>query len=333
LIGRSPAFVDTMEMVGRVVSTNLPVLITGESGTGKEVVARTIHNRSRRAAGSFVAINCGALSAELIESELFGHVRGAFTGADRERVGLWEEAQGGTIFLDEITETSPTFQVKLLRALQEHEVRRVGANKSVKVDARVIAATNRDVEREVSEGRFRQDLHFRLNAVTIHLPALRERRGDIMLLAKRFAKRFGQPEAHPVSFLSETVRLLESYHWPGNVRELEHTVMRAVALCDHTIRPEDLSGRIRKAANVGPKEDTKSDAEENRILTIDDWCSLNELEGKYLARTLEHTHGNKLAAARLLKVDRKTLNRMIIRHQVSVQARVVSRRCFQNEPR
>lgn len=327
LVGSSPNFVTTMKMVGRIAATNLPVLITGESGTGKEVVARAIHLRSQRAARSFVAINCGALSAELIESELFGHVRGSFTGADRERVGLWEEANGGTIFLDEITETSVSFQVKLLRALQEGEVRRVGSNRPVRVDARVVAATNRDVEREVAEGRFRQDLHFRLNVVTIHLPPLRERREDIMPLAKRFAVRYKLPESPPVSFLGETVRLLESYHWPGNVRELEHTVMRAVALCDHTIRPEDLPERIRRPAQASQdtNNEVTSGAGENCILAIDDWWSLDELEGRYVARALEHTGGNKLAAARLLNVNRKTLDRMIKRRQVNVQTHARAR--------
>src|SRR5437879_2098732 len=173
-----------MKLVGRVASTNIPVLITGESGTGKEIVARAIHRRSPRGDAPFVEVNCGALPAELIESELFGHVRGSFTGATMDRRGLWQEADHGTVFLDEITETSLAFQVKLLRALQEGEIRRVGSNQTQRVDVRVIAATNRDAEAEVRQGRFRQDLLFRLNAVTIHLPALRERRDDIRVLAR-----------------------------------------------------------------------------------------------------------------------------------------------------
>src|SRR4029077_1850790 len=175
LIGKSPKFVNCMKMVGRVSPTDLPILISGESGTGKEVVAKAIHQRSNRKSGAFVTVNCAAIPVELIESELFGHAKGSFTGADRERAGLWEEADGGTIFLDEITETSPMFQVKLLRVLQESEIRRVGSNRTIKVNVRVIAATNRDIEIEVNEGRFRQDLMYRLNAVTIHLPPLRER--------------------------------------------------------------------------------------------------------------------------------------------------------------
>ena len=176
LIGTAPKFVECLKMVGRVAGTNLPVLITGESGTGKEVVARAIHLRSKRSTFRFVTVNCGAIPTELIESELFGHAKGSFTGADRERMGLWEEATGGTLFLDEITETNPLFQVKLLRALQEGEFRRVGSNRTVMVDVRVIAASNRDIENEVENGRFRQDLMYRLNAVTILLPPLRERK-------------------------------------------------------------------------------------------------------------------------------------------------------------
>lgn len=189
LIGKSQKFVECLKMVGRVAPTSLPVLITGESGTGKEIVASAIHRRSKRAEGPFVTVNCGAIPMELIESELFGHVKGSFTGAASDRMGLWEEAAGGTLFLDEITETPPQFQVKLLRALQESEVRRVGSNRTVRVDARVIGATNRDIEHEVAQGRFRQDLMYRLNAVTIELPPLRERGEDIPLLAAHFAQK------------------------------------------------------------------------------------------------------------------------------------------------
>src|ERR687889_1078570 len=247
LVGASTAFVEVMKLVGRVASTSLPVLITGESGTGKELVARAIHRRSQRASRTFVAVNCGAIPSELIESELFGHVRGAFTGAERDRRGLLQEADGGTILLDEITETTPAFQVKLLRALQEGEIRRVGSNHTIRVEARVIAATNRDVEQEVREGRFRQDLFYRLNAVTLHLPPLRERPEDIMPLARYFAGRTC-PGGAPVSFSRDAVRALVSYDWPGNIRQLENPVIRAVALCDRLVRPEDLPERVREAA-------------------------------------------------------------------------------------
>src|SRR5437879_4208087 len=189
LVGRSHAFIEVMKQVGRVAATNLPVFLTGESGTGKELVASTLHRRSGRADKTFVAVNCGAIPAELIESELFGHVKGSFTGADRDRRGLWEEANQGTVFLDEITETSLSFQVKLLRVLQEGEIRRVGSNQTQRVNVRIIAASNRDVEGEVKAGRFREDLFYRLNTVAIILPPLRERREDIPPLAQSFAER------------------------------------------------------------------------------------------------------------------------------------------------
>ena len=225
LIGRSQAFIEVMKQVGRVAATNLPVLLTGESGTGKELIAAAIHRRSGRADKPFVAVNCGAIPAELIESELFGHTKGSFTGADRDRRGLWEEADGGTVFLDEITETTPAFQVKLLRVIQEGEIRRVGSNQTRKVDVRIVAASNRNVEEEVSAGRFRNDLFYRLNAVSIVLPPLRERREDIPPLAQSFARRI-YSLSPSVTFSTEAVELLERYHWPGNIRELENAVVR-----------------------------------------------------------------------------------------------------------
>jgi two-component system, NtrC family, response regulator AtoC len=322
LVGVSSGFVGVMKMVGRVAATSLPVLITGESGTGKEVVARAIHCRSPRAEGPFVAVNCGAVPSELIESELFGHVRGSFTGAERDRRGLLQEADGGTILLDEITETTPAFQVKLLRALQEGEIRRVGSNHTIRVAVRVIAATNRDVEREMKEGRFRQDLFYRLNAVTLHLPPLRERREDIMPLARHFAER-ACPTGGPVSFARDAARALISYNWPGNIRELENAVIRAVALCDRLVRPEDLPDRVREAAAARDAElataahaDSDAPADAAPVATTEEepLLSLSELEGRHISRALRHTGGNKQAAARLLGIDRTTLQRMIKRH-------------------
>ena len=311
LVGRSPAFVEVMKLVGRVAATDLPVLITGESGTGKEVVADRIHRHSRRAGRPFVAVNCGALPAELIESELFGHVRGSFTGAERDRVGLFEEATGGTIFLDEITETPPAFQVKLLRALQKGEVRRVGSNQVMSVDVRVVAASNRDVEEEVRRGRFRQDLLYRLNTVAIHLPPLRERREDILPLARHFAASLRAPGDPPLSFTREAAYLLETYPWPGNVRELENVVARAATLCDQAVRPEDLPAHVRQHAaalhGADPAHPCAGDEE---------WPSLSEVEGRYVARVLAHTGGNKQLASRMLGVDPKTLDRMIKRHKL-----------------
>jgi two-component system response regulator AtoC len=315
LIGRSAAFLKVMKMVGRLAATNLPVLITGESGTGKEVVARAIHLRSARAAKSFVAVNCGAVSENLLESELFGHMRGSFTGADRDRAGLWEEADGGTVLLDEITETTQAFQVKLLRALQEGEIRRVGSNRLIHVDVRVIAAANRDPEAEVQQGRFRQDLLYRLNAVCLHLPPLRERGEDILPLARHFARHVRPSGRASLHFSREATHLLEAYPWPGNIRELENAVERAAALCDHTIRPVDLPERIRDYRHTpicAPAPQTEMDS----LVSEQEWPTLAKVEGRFVARVLAHTGGNKQAAARLLDVDRKTLQRMIKRHNL-----------------
>jgi two-component system response regulator AtoC len=319
LVGSSAAFVGVMKLVGRIAATNLPVLITGESGTGKEVVAKAIHQRSRRAGRAFVAVNCGALPAELIESELFGHTKGSFTGADRDRSGLFEEADGGTVFLDEITETTPAFQVKLLRALQEGEIRRVGSNRTTHVDVRVIAATNRDPEAQVEEGRFRQDLLYRLNAVSLHLPPLRERREDIAPLIKHFSKIARLAGAPALTFAPEVMSLFETYDWPGNIRELENAVVRAVALCDQIVRAEDLPERIRKSgAPAGsPQVETPVVEEAANVVAAEEFPKLAEIEGRYVARVLAHTRGNKQAASRLLGVDRKTLERMIKRHNIT----------------
>jgi len=315
LVGRSQAFIEVMKQVGRVANTNLPVLLTGESGTGKELVASAIHHRSGRSDQPFVAVNCGAIPADLIEAELFGHVRGSFTGADRDRRGLWEEADGGTVFLDEITETTSSFQVKLLRALQMGEIRRVGSNQTQKVNVRVIAASNRNVEQEVTAGRFRNDLFYRLNAVSIVLPPLRDRREDIPPLAQTFADRV-YSLSPSVKFSSEALALLERYNWPGNIRELENAVVRAVAMCDGTIRVKDLPQRVRNYS-LQPGDSPKSDVAPAPELATEDWVTLSEVEGRYVARVLEHTGGNKQAAARLLAVDRKTLDRMIKRHNIN----------------
>ena len=312
VLGRSEVFINVMKQVGRVAATNLPVLLTGESGTGKEVIASSLHSRSSRRDQPFVAVNCGAISAELIESELFGHTKGSFTGADRDRKGLWEEADKGTVFLDEITETTPAFQVKLLRALQQGEIRRVGSNQTLKVDVRVIAASNRNVEEEVAAGRFREDLFYRLNAVAITLPPLRERREDVLLLAKSFAERVYSLSPQ-VKFSLEALELLEKYSWPGNIRELENAVVRATAVCDGTIRVKDLPERIQQfRTKPAPESPAASDA----IVTPEDCTSLAVVEGRYVAKVLAHTRGNKQAAARILEVDRKTLDRMIKRHNI-----------------
>jgi two-component system, NtrC family, response regulator AtoC len=314
LVGRSQAFIEVMKQVGRVSNTNLPVLLTGESGTGKELVASAIHQRSGRSDKPFVAVNCGAIPAELIEAELFGHVKGSFTGAERDRRGLWEEADDGTVFLDEITETTQSFQVKLLRALQMGEIRRVGSNQTQKVNVRVIAASNRNVEQEVAAGRFRNDLFYRLNAVSIVLPPLRDRSEDIPPLAQSFADRV-YSLSPPVKFSSEALALLQRYSWPGNIRELENAVVRAVAMCDGTIRVKDLPQRVRNYTQKPSVSNNGQTAASNGAAP-EEWVPLSEIEGRYVAQVLEHTRGNKQAAARVLAVDRKTLDRMIKRHHI-----------------
>lgn len=303
LVGKSRKFIECLKLVGRVSKTDLPVLITGESGTGKEVVARSIHQRSERSGRKFVPVNCGAIPTELIESELFGHIKGSFTGADSDRVGMWEEANGGTIFLDEITETSPLFQVKLLRTLQQREIRRVGSNKPIPVDVRVIAATNRNIEREVAEGRFREDLMYRLNAVMIELPPLRERLEDIMHLAEFFAMRSSTPDVTK-TFSKAAQERLTNYDWPGNIRELENAILRAAALTDNVICPEHLPPKIQSGSIASVASDN---AKTERIKT------LAEVSAEYAAAVLEKLEGNKQAASRALDIDRKTLNRILDR--------------------
>jgi two-component system, NtrC family, response regulator AtoC len=316
LVGRSQAFIEVMKQVGRVSNTSLPVLLIGESGTGKGLVASAIHQRSGRSNQPFVAVNCAAIPAGLIEAELFGYVKGSFAEADRDRCGLWEEADGGTVFLDGITQTNSSFQVKLLRALQTGEFRRIGSNQTQKGNVRVIAASNRKVEKDVSAGRFRNDLFHRLNAVSILLPPLRERPEDIPPLAQSFADRVYSLRP-PVKFSTEALSLLEQYHWPGNIRELENAVVRAVAVCDGTIRVKDLPEHVRNYTVESSHAVTSETPPEQPV--IQDWVPLSEIEGRYVARVLEHTGGNKQAAARVLEVDRKTLDRMIKRHHITCQ--------------
>src|SRR5688572_12566147 len=311
LVGRSQAFIEVMKQVGRVSNTDLPVLLTGESGTGKELVATAIHLRSERRDHPFVAVDCAAIPDHLMEAELFGYVEGAFTGADHDRRGLWEEAEGGTVFLAEITETSLLLQVKLLDVLQTGHIKRVGSNETHKVNVRVIAASDRNLEDEVGAGRFRNDLLYRLNAVSIVLPPLRERSEDIPPLAQTFADRV-YSLSPSVKFSNEALTLLERYNWPGNIRELENAVVRAVTMCDGTIRAKDLPQHVRTYGSRLVQTETVF--VDNPA--AEDWVSLSEIEGRYVARVLEHTGGNKQAAARVLAVDRKTLDRMIKRHHI-----------------
>ena len=256
-------------------------------------------------------MNCGALTETLLEAELFGHVRGSFTGAVGDRKGLWEEAAGGTLFLDEVGETSPAFQVKLLRALQEGEIRRVGASKATQVDARILAATNRNLEQDVKAGKFREDLFYRLSVVTLRVPSLKERRTDIPLLAERFLSLVLDREGHKQLTLSEeTIRTLVAYNWPGNVRELESAIEYAVLHArGHAIDPEDLPEKLQSAQ-------VRSAARSPLSALFEDLPALDELERRYLLYILEVAGGNRTRAAEILGIDRRTLYRMIERYGI-----------------
>ena len=310
LLGRSPVMIGLYKEIARVAPTRSTILIAGESGAGKELVARSIHQHSTRSGGSFVAINCGALTETLLEAELFGHVRGSFTGAIGDRKGLWEEAAGGTLFLDEVGETSPSFQVKLLRALQEGEIRRVGASRATQVDARILAATNRNLEQEVKAGKFREDLYYRLSVVTLRVPALKERRTDIPLLAERFLAGVIDREGHePLTLSEETIRTLVAYNWPGNVRELESAIEYAVLHArGHAIAPEDLPEKLQSAQ-------VRTAARAPLSALFEDLPALDELERRYLLYILEIAGGNRTRAAEILGIDRRTLYRMIERYE------------------
>jgi DNA-binding NtrC family response regulator len=315
LLGRSPVMIGLYKEIARVAPTRSTVLIAGESGTGKELVARSIHQHSNRASGPFIAINCGALTETLLEAELFGHVRGSFTGAVGDRKGLWEEAEGGTLFLDEVGETSPAFQVKLLRALQEGEIRRVGASRSTRVDARVVAATNRNLEHEVKAGTFREDLFYRLSVVTLRVPLLSERRTDIPLLAERFLSMVLERDGREQLTLSEeTIRTLVAYQWPGNVRELESAIEHAVLHArGHEVVPDDLPVKL-QAPQV------RSAARSPLSALFEDLPALDELERRYLLYILEVAGGNRTRAAEILSIDRRTLYRMIERYGIEANA-------------
>jgi DNA-binding NtrC family response regulator len=300
-VGRSEAMLQVFKTAARVAASSATVLILGESGTGKELVARALHQSSPRAAGPFVPVDCGAIAEGLLESELFGHVRGAFTGAQSARRGLFEEAGGGTLFLDEVGDVGPGLQARLLRALQEGTIRRVGANEAIPIDVRVVAATNRDIEAAVKAGRFREDLYYRLNVVTIRIPPLRERREDVPLLAEHFAAKHGRAEGATVS--SEARELLQAYDWPGNVRELENVIARALALNPSgVVVPADLPERLR---------DVPVEPARGLPLPSGFRPTLDELERRYAALVLSESAGNKTRAAELLGIDRKTLYRIL----------------------
>ena len=304
LLGDSPPMLALRQMMARLADTDASVLITGETGTGKEIVARGLHEASRRRDGPFVAVNCAALPEPLLESELFGHVRGAFTDAHADRTGLFVRAAGGTLLLDEVGDMPTALQARLLRALQDRRVRPVGADAEVEFDARLIAATNRNLESDIAEGRFREDLYFRLNVVQIELPPLRARGNDVLLLAQHFLARFARRSGRAVRGISSAAadRLL-SYVWPGNVRELENCIERAVAVTAfEDITVEDLPERIRdyQAARVPLVGDHPADL-----------APLEEIERRYILRVLDAVGGNKSTAAQVLGLDRKTLYRKL----------------------
>jgi DNA-binding NtrC family response regulator len=306
LVGSSPAMLEVYKLVARVSESKSTVLLQGESGTGKELIARAIHGNSPRRDKPFVPVNCGALPDTLLESEMFGYEKGAFTGAVGTKTGLFESASGGTLFLDEVGELGQALQVKLLRVMQDHEVRRVGGTHSIKVDVRIIAATNRDLEQFVKEGKFRDDLFYRLNVVRITLPSLTERQDDIPMLAHYFLQKCATGTTTPVrGFHPDTMELLNRYRWPGNVRELENAIERAVSLSHGPLlTPDDLPAAIRQAPIYADAKPESPDATEPVCLTLE------EVEKRHLVRVLKETKGNKVKASKILGIDRRTLYRM-----------------------
>jgi DNA-binding NtrC family response regulator len=318
LVGRSPAIIEVVKTLARVARSQATVLLQGESGTGKELAARTLHHLSGRARKRLVVVNCGSLAETLLESELFGHVKGAFTGAASARPGLFREAEGGTVFLDEIGDVSPAFQARLLRAVQEKEVLPVGSEVAVPVDVRVIAATHRDLATLVRTGRFREDLYYRLNVVTVTLPPLRARRQDVPLLVDHFVQQLARRHGRdPIAIAPDAEVLLLSFEWPGNVRQLQNVLERAVVLAEQgVIGPEHLPDDVRRgvaepmAPRDGPDADTPAASA--------DLLPLAEVERRHVLRVLEAVGGKRSAAADRLGISRRTLTRMLQRWQIDV---------------
>ncbi len=319
IIGTSPKMRSLFEMIATIAPQSSRVLITGESGTGKELVARAIHENSARAKTPFVTINCGAFPETLLESELFGYMRGAFTGANENRRGLFQAADGGTLFMDEIGNMSLTMQVKLYRILQEGKVRPVGSTEETSVDVRVIAATNKDLEKEIAEGRFREDLFYRLNVIPIHLPPLRERRDDIPLLARAFLDRYAKSMNKKIEGIEpEAMRRLEVYDWPGNVRELENTIERAVAL--ETTKRVSLEGLPERITNFYQESRSNGQPETKPYLIPDTGMDLEKLisstERAYLLAALECSGGVRIRAAEMLKMTYRSFRHYAKKHGV-----------------
>ena len=316
ILGESDATNQLRKLIRRVAQTNATVLIQGENGTGKELVAHAMHRNSSRKDGPFIKLNCAALPENLVESELFGHEKGSFTGATNKREGRFELAHGGTIFLDEISELSLPLQSKLLRVLQEREFERVGGNRTIKVDVRVVAATNRKLEQSVEKNEFRQDLYFRLNVVPVHVPALRERDGDVPLLAEAFCQRFIRNHGVPVKGLTpESLTALQGHDWPGNIRELQNVLERAVILCgeDGYIHPEQLGLTAPPQAGAG---DAPTGAiEDNPVATVSAPTAVSngapttlaDLEKQHILSTLKQCEGNRTRTAETLDINIRTL--------------------------
>ncbi len=313
IIGRSRPMQEVLRLIQTIAGTNSTVLITGESGTGKELVARGIHTCSPRSERPFVSINCGAFTETLLESELFGYMKGAFTGAITNKKGLFEAADGGTLFLDEIGEMSLGMQVKLLRALQERSVRRVGGTEEIPVDVRVVAATNRDLSQMVEAGTFRKDLYFRVNVIPIIVPPLRERREDIRELALHFLKKYGQNRTPPVTAIAETtLKYLENYSFPGNVRELENLIERAVALePTHEIQPERLPETVLR---YDPARTASVFELPEQGIHLENF--LMEIEKSYILQSLRRTRGNQTKAAELLHMSVRSLRHLLDKHKI-----------------
>jgi two-component system nitrogen regulation response regulator GlnG len=331
IVGRTEAMQMVFKLIGQLAMSDATALITGESGTGKELIARAIYHHSKRSEKAFLAINCAAIPENLLESELFGHERGAFTGANNQRIGKFEQCNGGTLFLDEIGDMTPPTQTKILRVLQNGTFERVGGNQPVKVDVRIIAATNKRLEQAVAEKQFREDLFYRLNVVRIHVPALRERRADIPLLVEYFLKKFASKNGQLVKAITESaLRALEAYDWPGNVRELENVVHRALVVSkSDAILPVDLAPEVTKGARTAPEgaatptttagsagaelTDTAAIASALfRIARSDPKLKLIPfVERELVIHALKETSGNQVQAAKLLGITRATLRKRI----------------------
>jgi len=313
IIGRTPKMLEVYRAVARVAPADVSVLILGASGTGKELVARAIHDHSSRAKMPFVPVNCGALPENILESELFGHEKGAFTGADSSRPGLFEAAHGGTLFLDEISETRPSFQVNLLRAVQEQQIRRVGSHKYTAVNVRILAASNRDLTKMMAAGQFREDLYYRLSVVEIKLPSLDERRDDIPLLVQHFLKRSNLKNKRNVKITDDAVRVLSAASWPGNVRELENLVERLAIFCTSgEIGVADVESE-RRVVHTNGAAAADPATESNAAKTLED------MERQHIVRVLQENSGNKSRAARALGIERKTLYQKARRLGIDLQ--------------